>query len=170
LPYLGGYGLWDPWETHYGEVAREIMSRDDWISLWQAHDRWFWSKPILIFWAEALTWSASGVGYHADQHTAHTDWVLRLPIYAMAIAGLQSVHFALARTWNARAGVLAAVVLATTPYYAFLTHQAVTDMPFVANITVAMMLLLVACAEDPTRHARGRSTWTIEQSCLDLLL
>ncbi|MCG3172096.1 MAG: Undecaprenyl phosphate-alpha-4-amino-4-deoxy-L-arabinose arabinosyl transferase [Myxococcota bacterium] len=24
FPALGGYGLWDPWETHYGEVAREM--------------------------------------------------------------------------------------------------------------------------------------------------
>lgn len=46
LPTLGSYGLWDPWETHYGEVAREILSRDDWISLWWAHENWFMSKPI----------------------------------------------------------------------------------------------------------------------------
>src|SRR5699024_10203080 len=52
LPLLGVYALWDPWETHYGEVAREILSRDDWISLWWAQDGWFFSKPILIFWME----------------------------------------------------------------------------------------------------------------------
>jgi 4-amino-4-deoxy-L-arabinose transferase-like glycosyltransferase len=96
LPLLGGYGLWDPWETHYGDVAREILSRDDWISLWWAQDRWFWSKPILIFWAEALVWSGSGVGFHADQHAQHTDWVLRLPIYLMSVAGLVSGSAAIA--------------------------------------------------------------------------
>lgn len=153
LPWLGSFGLWDPWETHYGEVAREILSRDDWISLWWAQDGWFWSKPILIFWVEALTWSASGVGFHPDQNPAHTEWVLRLPIFLMAVGGLQAVYFAIARTWSRRAGVLAAIVLATTPYYAFLTHQAITDMPFVANMTVAMMLLVVACAQDPERRA-----------------
>jgi hypothetical protein len=36
----------------YGEVAREILSRDDWISLWWAQEDWFWSKPIFIFWIE----------------------------------------------------------------------------------------------------------------------
>ena len=32
FPCIGSYSLWDPWETHYGEVAREILARDDWIS------------------------------------------------------------------------------------------------------------------------------------------
>ena len=42
FPFMGSYSLWDPWETHYGEVAREMLSRDDWISLWWAQDGWFW--------------------------------------------------------------------------------------------------------------------------------
>ena len=155
LPLLGSFGLWDPWETHYGEVTREILSRDDWVSLWWAQDGWFWSKPILIFWAEALTWSASGLGFAAAQHPAHVEWVLRLPIFAMSVAGIVALHYAIARVWNQRAGVLAAIVLATTPYYAFLTHQAITDMPFVANMTVAMALLILACAEDPDRRVQA---------------
>ncbi|MCC6475177.1 MAG: hypothetical protein IT514_15700, partial [Burkholderiales bacterium] len=61
LPMLGSYGLWDPWETHYGEVSREILSRDDWISLWWAQENWFWSKPILDFWMQALAMASFGV-------------------------------------------------------------------------------------------------------------
>ncbi len=33
-PGLGGYGLHDPWETHYGEVARNMVESGDWISPW----------------------------------------------------------------------------------------------------------------------------------------
>jgi 4-amino-4-deoxy-L-arabinose transferase-like glycosyltransferase len=174
LPWLGSFGLWDPWETHYGEVTREILSRDDWISLWWAQDGWFWSKPILIFWAEALTWSASGVGFRADENPQHIEWVLRLPIFVMAIAGLQSVYFAISRIWTRRAAVLATVVLATTPYYAFLTRQAVTDMPFVANMTVAMMLLIVACTEDPERRPTtlriGRFGFSLQHAVIALIV
>jgi 4-amino-4-deoxy-L-arabinose transferase-like glycosyltransferase len=174
LPLLGAYGLWDPWETHYGEVSREILSRDDWISLWWAQDRWFWSKPILIFWSEALPWSAAGVAFGPDQNPQHTEWVLRLPVYAMSVAGLLAVYAAIARVWNRRAGVLAALVLATTPYYAFLTHQAITDMPFVANMTVAMMLLALALAEDPERQAPslrlGKSAVSLQHVLIALIV
>lgn len=34
LPYLGAVGLWDPWETHYGEVARMMVERNDYVFPW----------------------------------------------------------------------------------------------------------------------------------------
>ena len=34
IPLAGTYGLWDPWETHYSEVARQMTRRGDYISLW----------------------------------------------------------------------------------------------------------------------------------------
>ena len=33
MPLAGTYGLWDPWETHYSEVARQMTYRGDFISL-----------------------------------------------------------------------------------------------------------------------------------------
>jgi 4-amino-4-deoxy-L-arabinose transferase-like glycosyltransferase len=174
LPLLGSFGLWDPWETHYGEVTREILARDDWVSLWWAQDGWFWSKPILIFWAEALVWAGSSVGFRAGHLLVHSEWVLRLPIYAMSVAGLWSLYYAVQRVWNRRAAVLGVAVLATTPYYAFLTRQAVTDMPFVANMTVAMMLLILACVEDPDRRVTsvrvGRIALSLQHAVLLLVI
>jgi len=152
LPTLGSYGLWDPWETHYGEVSREILSRDDWISLWWAQDRWFWSKPILIFWSEALTWSALGLEFRPNTNFQHAEWALRLPTYLMATGALLAVYAALSRIFSRRAGVFGALVLATMPHFFFLSHQAITDMPFVANMTIAVCLLLMAFATDSARE------------------
>ena len=33
IPFAGSYGLHDPWETHYSEVARQMAVRGDYISL-----------------------------------------------------------------------------------------------------------------------------------------
>jgi len=52
LPYLGAVGLWDPWETHYGEVAREMVERGDFIHPHYEND-WFFSKPALTMWMQA---------------------------------------------------------------------------------------------------------------------
>jgi 4-amino-4-deoxy-L-arabinose transferase-like glycosyltransferase len=53
LPWLGAVGLWDPWETHYAEVAREMIERGDFL-----HPHWeksyFFSKPVLTMWLQAL--------------------------------------------------------------------------------------------------------------------
>jgi 4-amino-4-deoxy-L-arabinose transferase-like glycosyltransferase len=131
-----------------------MLARDDWISLWWAQDKWFWSKPIYIFWSEGLLWSASGLDYKPDSHFVHSEWVLRLPTYAVSMLGLLCVHAAIRKLVGARAAVLAALVLATTPYYGFLTHQAITDMPFVGTMTAALMMLLLAVNEDPEREVQ----------------
>src|SRR3954463_16408716 len=47
LPLLGAFSLVDPWETHYAEVAREMIERRDLVSPWWANEGWFMSKPVL---------------------------------------------------------------------------------------------------------------------------
>ncbi|MEM7448958.1 MAG: glycosyltransferase family 39 protein [Myxococcota bacterium] len=154
-PFLGTYGLWDPWETHYGEVAREILSRDDWISLWWAQDGWFWSKPILIFWSEAFAMASLGVDASPDAHPLHPEWALRLPFYLFSVGAVLSAYAAVRRVFGVRAGVLSALVLATAPHYFLLAHQAITDMLLVANMTLAMSMLTLAVVT-PEDKVEGR--------------
>lgn len=163
LPRLGVGGLWDPWETHYGEVAREILSRNDWISLWWAQDKWFWSKPILLFWMEALSMGVLGVDYLPDANPAHPEWALRLPAALMALAALAVMYRTTRQVFDARAGVLAVLVTATLPQFFFISHQAITDVPLVAAITIACCLLVLAIHEDDHRDAAGYQIgpWTL---------
>ncbi|UJR84771.1 ArnT family glycosyltransferase [Sandaracinus amylolyticus] len=164
LPFLGAYGLWDPWETHYGEVAREILARDDWISLWWAQEDWFWSKPIFIFWIEALSMSALGVDFHPDANPAHPEWALRLPHFFLTMGALLAIYAVVARGFGRRAGVVAAFVLATMPYFFFLAHQAITDMPFVSTMTMAMGMLGLAIATPADREVTRYRLGPIEVS------
>ena len=152
-PLLGTSALWDPWETHYGEVAREILARNDWISLWWAQDKWFWSKPVLLFWMEALSMGALGVDFMPDANPAHPEWAVRLPTFLMSLLALAAIYAAMSRRFDARTGALAALVTATMPQFFFISHQAITDLPLVAAITIAACCLLLVIGEDPEREA-----------------
>ncbi|MDB4973584.1 MAG: Polymyxin resistance protein ArnT, undecaprenyl phosphate-alpha-L-Ara4N transferase [Myxococcaceae bacterium] len=154
LPMLGQYGLWDPWETHYGEVAREILARDDWITLWWAQDEWFRSKPVFIFWIEALAWGALAIPFGPDTNPGHPEWALRLPHYLLSMGALMSAYALMARVFGRRAGIISALVLATTPYFFFLSHQAITDMPFVATMVTAMCLFGLAVEADASAELK----------------
>ncbi|MEO6419380.1 MAG: glycosyltransferase family 39 protein, partial [Polyangiaceae bacterium] len=134
LPMLGSFSLIDPWETHYGEVAREILSRDDWISLWWAQDGWFWSKPILNFWIQSIAMASLGTHYQPDQMlhgvsawNAHPEWVVRAPNFLMTVLAMYVIYKGVAKVFGRRAGLLGGLVLATMPDWFFLAHQTMTD-------------------------------------------
>jgi 4-amino-4-deoxy-L-arabinose transferase-like glycosyltransferase len=162
MPMLGMFSLWDPWETHYGEVAREVLARDDWISLWWAQDGWFWSKPILNFWIQSLAMGSLGTHYQPDQMllaangtaAAHAEWVVRTPNVLMTIGAMYLLYKGVAKVFGRRAGLLGAIVLATMPDWYFLAHQTMTDMPFVAAMTAAMGLLLFGLNTDEEARVR----------------
>ncbi|MBM4363689.1 MAG: glycosyltransferase family 39 protein, partial [Deltaproteobacteria bacterium] len=156
LPMLGSFSLSDPWETHYGEVAREMLARDDWVSTWWAQDGWFWSKPVLDFWVQALAFSALGVGYEPDRMLASVaegrwpspEWAARMPVFLMTLVGTYALYRAVARVRGRRAGLLAGLVLTTLPYWFLVAHQTMTDMPYVSMLTASMALLFLALVTD----------------------
>ncbi len=162
LPVLGSHSLSDPWETHYGEVAREILARNDWISLWWAQDGWFWSKPILDFWVQALAMATFGVRYQpgqmlsamAEGRVPWPEWAVRLPVFLLTLLAVYLLYKAVARVWSRRAGLLGALVLLTMPQWFLVTHQTMTDMPFVAPMAAAMAMFLLGAHEDPDDELR----------------
>jgi 4-amino-4-deoxy-L-arabinose transferase-like glycosyltransferase len=151
FPFMGTSSLWDPWETHYGEVAREMLARDDWISLWWAQDGWFWSKPVLDMWMQAIAMATLGVHYQPDKMltgngtgaTMHPEWAVRAPVVLLAILAMYLLYKGVARTFGRRAALLGSIVLATMPDWYLLVHQTMTDMPFVAAMTACMGLVLL---------------------------
>jgi 4-amino-4-deoxy-L-arabinose transferase-like glycosyltransferase len=144
LPMLGAFGLWDPWETHYGEVGRQLTERNDWISTWWGshwkngqggvEGKFFFSKPILLMWLMAIGLEVFGFG----------EIGIRLGITIIAMVGVVSAYSMGERIWGRRAGWLFALVLATSPFFAFLSRQAQTDMPFVGNMTIGMCFYAMA--------------------------
>jgi 4-amino-4-deoxy-L-arabinose transferase-like glycosyltransferase len=160
LPRLGSTSLIDPWEPHYGEVAREMIARADFISPWWAQDKWFWSKPVLDLWLEALSMRLSGVHAEAGAMlapvlgvTPRPEWALRLPAFLFAVVGLYFLYRGVAKVASVRAGVLAALVLATTAQFFLMAEQATTDMPLVGSLAATMGLWLSATAAQRREEA-----------------
>jgi 4-amino-4-deoxy-L-arabinose transferase-like glycosyltransferase len=162
VPLLGAYSLSDPWETHYGEVAREMLARDDWISPWWAQENWFWSKPVLDFWLQALAFAVAGVAFEPDQMLAgaaqglvpRPEWAARLPIVLMTLVAVYLLYRAVSARFGARAGFLGGLVLLTVPYWFVLARQSMTDMPYVAPMTAALALVLLGLGRDPEERTQ----------------
>src|SRR5688572_18131085 len=148
LPGLGSYMLIDPWETHYGEVARRMLEEEDWVLLrWQ--NEIFRSKPALTFWLMGggmkLLGVASGGGYSGEMATSPlVIWAVRLPFALFGVFGLTMIWLMLARLVNRRVAWIAFAVCATSPFWFLVSRQAITDMPMAACLAGAVACFALA--------------------------
>jgi 4-amino-4-deoxy-L-arabinose transferase-like glycosyltransferase len=162
-PGISGYSLVDPWETHYGEVAREMLQDDDFV-----HTKWtgcymcepgenegFRSKPVLMFWMMAAGLATVGVGEYGGYSGEMTasGWTMigiRLPFLLAAICGLALLWWMLARLIGRRAAWLGLLVVGSTPMFCLIARQAIPDMPMVA-CTIGALSLFALAVEDGER-------------------
>ncbi len=168
IPLAGNYGAWDPWETHYGEIARQMRERGDLISLWWPDspiDRAeVFHKPVLHFWLMAISMWCFGIeGAHPspDELTRSwaAEWALRLPNLLLSLATLAALWMLVRRLAGVRAAAISFVVLLTSTQWMLVTRQAMTDLPFVAPMTIAVALGgLALLLPDEERHAELRRT------------
>jgi 4-amino-4-deoxy-L-arabinose transferase-like glycosyltransferase len=140
-----------------------MLARDDWISLWWAQDGWFWSKPVLDMWMQAVAMATLGVHYQPDkmligngtQPIMHPEWAVRMPVVLLTIVAMYLLYKGVAKTFGRRAALLGSLVLATMPDWYFLAHQTMTDMPFVAPMTACMGLVMIGLRTPEAREARA---------------
>jgi len=133
-------------EARYALLARKAVEQGYWI-LPRVRDQVYLNKPPLYFWTVAVCALPWGVVTDANAPIASI---------ASALAGLLAV-FAIGRLlWGASAGLAAALVLATSPFYFFMTHQVLTDMMLTAWMSWALYFYLAACrAQQPLRLLLG---------------
>jgi 4-amino-4-deoxy-L-arabinose transferase-like glycosyltransferase len=181
LPMLGNFGLIDPWESHYAEVSREMLSRGDFISTWWAHEGLFLSKPVLEFWMQAIAMASFGVGTDPGTmlvgiagHVARPEWAVRFPNFLLATIGSYALYKGVSATMGRRAGLFGALILVTTPQWFLLGHQSTTDMPLVACLSASMGLLLLAMHTDEdaivTNYAFSIGKRTLHTNAMHLVL
>lgn len=157
IPRLGSVGLWDPWETHYAEVGRQMLARGDLIHpYWQ--NAWFFSKPPLTPWLAAMGLWFSGAqpwGHPGEGALpAGTEWMIRLPFALLMLLAGAFLADTVARASSRRAGVLTGIVWWSMPLIDLIARQAMTDGPFVASLVIA-----VCCAARAERDDGDRRWW-----------
>ena len=147
LPYLGSSGFFDPWETHYAEVARRMVEDDNYLyPSWRTGH--FFSKPILLFWMSSVGYTLNGAGTTEGVLPVTTELMGRLPGALFAIFTVAAVYITARRLWSMRAALFAGIVLSTMPFWGFLSRQAITDMLYVGPMSIAICLLAIAFFDD----------------------
>ena len=130
LFHLGSFGLWEPDEARYAEIAREMLQSGN---LLVPHLNYvaYVEKPPLLYWLTTLTFWIFGV----------SEFAARLPVALSAIAGILATYFFALRAFGRRHAILAAAILATTPLYALMAQVLTTDMMLTALVTIATFSL-----------------------------
>ena len=120
-------------EWRYAEIAREMLMTGDWVTP-RYNGYKYVEKPPLQAWATAAAFQAFGIG----------DWQARLWTALTGFLTILLVGFTGARIYNARAGWLAAVVLASSPTWVINGHFNSLDMGLSVFLVAALCSLLLA--------------------------
>jgi len=114
---LGAMPLTDPDEVFYAETAREMLSRDEFLTPYIFGKPQF-EKPPLYYWLVVLSFRAFGVN----------EFSARFPSCVIGILGVICVYLLGKLFVNKRTGFFAGLVLATCVKYLVLSRACVTDI------------------------------------------
>lgn len=155
LPNLGNMGLFDCWETHYGEVAREMVMRNDYLyPYWK--NAYFFSKPVLLLWMMAAGFNLAGATSRVGPLPEYTELGARMGVAMIALFALVAVYLAMSSIFNRRAGIFSAIVLITSPMFLMIGRQAITDMPYAGLATAGLAMFMIAMFSDSYQRSKWK--------------
>ena len=138
---LGALGLIDPDEPFYAQTAREMVQSGDWMTP-QIYGEPQFEKPIFYYWLVAASFKTLG----------ETEFAGRMPATVFATLLTLLVWWFGARVWNARAGFLAALVMATGLEFCVMSRLMLTDVPLAAFIAGSVFCYWFAVREPEQRY------------------
>ncbi|MDR3763693.1 MAG: glycosyltransferase family 39 protein [Acidobacteriota bacterium] len=124
---LSGIGLLGPDEPRYAQIAREMLQGHNWVTPYLYGHTWL-EKPILLYWAEMLSYTLYGVA----------DWAARVPSAVFA-TGMVAGVFITVRRIRHDARLDAALMVASSALVLGFARAASTDMLLAAPFTVALL-------------------------------
>ena len=144
IPYfvnLGVSSIWDANEAFYAQTPREMIDAHDYVTP-SFNFQLRMNKPVLSYWEVAASYRLFGV----------SEWSERLPIAVGGVV-LIAATFGLGYLMGGNtAGLLAALVLASSPRVLLLARRIIIDV----HITMFLALILLFFALAEVRPARRR--------------
>jgi 4-amino-4-deoxy-L-arabinose transferase-like glycosyltransferase len=130
FPLFIPFPLLDPDEGLHAAIAQEMVERGDWITP-HLLGRPFFDKPILYFWAQALSLKLLG----------STETAVRLPGLMFGLLGALTTGLLAWRMFGRRTGWIAGVLYATTILPTALAQAASHDVALVPWVNLAILFL-----------------------------
>jgi 4-amino-4-deoxy-L-arabinose transferase-like glycosyltransferase len=121
-------------EARFALLAREGVEHGHWL-LPRVRGVIYLNKPPLYFWTVGLLALPFGVV---------TDATAPLASILCALAALLAIVALGRRLWSLGVGLTAGLVLATAPYFYFMSHQVLSDMMLTAWLAWSLYFLLTA--------------------------
>ncbi len=131
--WLGSYPLFTPDEARYSEIAREMLTSHNFITP-NLNGVAFLDKPILYYWLQASMIHLFGL----------KEWALRFWPMCLGIICCLISYSAGCLLLNRRIGLLAALILATSPLYYGGSHYANLDLEVASFISNALLCFIIA--------------------------
>lgn len=135
-------------EGRYAEMAREMVATQDWITTRLNGIKYF-EKPPLQTWMNAITFELFGLG----------EWQARLWTGLCGLLGIGLAAYTGTRVFNGRVGFYAALVLASSFFWAGMGHINTLDMGLSGMMTIALCALLMAQRNGVSRE--GQRNWML---------
>jgi 4-amino-4-deoxy-L-arabinose transferase-like glycosyltransferase len=133
---VGRWGLWDPDEPRYAEVAKEMVTNSkDWI-LMHLNGKVYGDKPPLFFWSISLSAYLWG---------GFTSFAVRFPPALFGTLTVLLTFFLGKRLYSSRTGFFSGLILATSFEFAYLSTRGNIDttLTFFTTLSILCFLLWV---------------------------
>ncbi len=151
VPALFQPALLDDADSVHAEAAREMLVRHDWVTLYANGIRYLEKAPLL-YWGMATSFKLFGV----------SEWTARLPVTLGMLGLLFAAYFLGRRVYGAKAGLYAAVILATSfgPY--IFTRITLPDVLVALWLTLTIHFFLRTLEEQPPSRV---ACWGLAVAC-----
>ena len=145
---LGRTSLWEPDEPRFAESSRQMLASGDYWTPYFNGGASF-DDPVLFYWLQAATFRQLGT----------SEYTARMPTALAGLGCLLLVYLLGFRLFSARAGLLAAVALATTFRFVVLSRTGLPDMVLLFFTLMALYGFLRATDSEPPRSAFALLGW-----------